>query len=409
MRNATELTDAGGAPRSVSGRALAQRSAVNGVDVIYVLNNLSLGGSEMKIVQVANALTDRGVRVGIAHLNAPAHLSDQLRPQVSVWHLERRGRISLHAVRALRRLIQRQRPGAVVAVNQYPTLYVVAASKLMRHKPRTVGLINTSTFRDGREWQRSFYRLVLSCLDWSVYGSELQRAQWLPARSAMRRRSGVIYNGVDLARYSQPGAIDPLQRASFGIGECAFVMGSVGRLAPEKNQAALIEALAELRRGGSDVHLLLIGDGRMRAALERKAAELGVEGNVTLAGALKDVRPALALMDVFVLPSLSVETFSNAALEAMASAKPVILSRIGGAAEMVRDGAEGFIVEPAELAIQVPRLIERLRSDPALCQRLGAAARRRVEREFSLDAMVDEYQALIKPGAQARAARCGHA
>jgi glycosyltransferase involved in cell wall biosynthesis len=111
---------------------------------------------------------------------------------------------------------------------------------------------------------------------------------------------------------------------------------------------------------------------------------------------LADVRPVLAILDVFVLPSLYIETFSNAALEAMAMGTPVVLSRIGGAAEMVRDGEEGYLLEPHDLALRLPDLLERLARDPQLRERMSANARSRVERKFGFQNMVARYASLIR-------------
>src|SRR5690606_9478499 len=139
-------------------------------------------------------------------------------------------------------------------------------------------------------------------------------------------------------------------------------VGSVGRLAPEKNQMPLIDAVADLRAKGADVHLMLVGDGPLRSALQRRVEQRGISGAVTFTGALSDVRAALKTFDVFVLPSLS-ETFSNAALEAMAMQVPVILTRTGGAAEMIEPGREGYIVDVADLPRQLPELLNQLRLD----------------------------------------------
>jgi glycosyltransferase involved in cell wall biosynthesis len=122
---------------------------------------------------------------------------------------------------------------------------------------------------------------------------------------------------------------------------------------------------------------------------------------VTFAGAQSDVRPALSAMDVFVLPSHT-ETFSNAALEAMAMAKPVILSKVGGASEMVRDGIDGFTLEARALHDTLPVLLARLREDQDLRESLGRAARERIARDFSLDGMVARYASLVTASSDAK-------
>ncbi len=112
-------------------------------------------------------------------------------------------------------------------------------------------------------------------------------------------------------------------------------------------------------------------------------------------GAVEDVRPVLAALDVFVLPSIAVESFSNAALEAMSMGRPVILSDIGGAREMINDGVEGYVVSPTELSARLPAMISALYADRRKRLQMGAAARNRAVTCFSVPAMVAGYRGLL--------------
>lgn len=364
-----------------------------GMDALFVLNNLAVGGSETKVVRLANSLSARGMQIGIAYLNAPTTLLEDIQPQVGTYFLSRQGRFSLRANVTLGQLIDEHRPRNVLSVNLYPSLYVLTATRLARHKARTLGLMNT-TKMDRARMKQAFYTRVLRHLDWTVYGCELQRDVWLSQDSSMRPRSSVIYNGVDISRFTPSRVGVAEQRARYGIGENTFVVGSVGRLAREKNQLPLIDAVAELRASNADVHLMLVGDGPMRQALERRAAERGITDAVTFTGALSDVRVALKLFDVFVLPSFS-ETFSNAALEAMAMQVPVILTRTGGAGEMIEAGREGYIVDVEELPRRLPSLLNQLRTDHVLRTRMAAAALSRAQQTFSWESMLNAYQSLL--------------
>src|SRR5688572_2100997 len=364
-----------------------------GMDALFVLNNLAVGGSETKVVRLANSLSARGMQIGVAYLNEPTTLLKDIQPQVGTYFLSRQGRFSLKANAALSRLVDEQCPRNVLAVNLYPSLYVLTATRLARHKARTIGLMNT-TKMNGARLKQTFYTRVLRHLDWTVYGCELQRDVWLSPDHSMRPRSSVIYNGVDISRFTPSRVGVAEQRARYGIGENTFVVGSVGRLAREKNQLPLIDAVAELRASNADVHLMLVGDGPMRQALERRAAERGITDAVTFTGALSDVRVALKLFDVFVLPSLS-ETFSNAALEAMAMQVPVILTRTGGAGEMIEEGREGYIVDVEELPRRLPSLLNQLRTDHVLRTRMAAAAVSRAQQTFSWESMLNAYQSLL--------------
>lgn len=365
-------------------------------DVLFVLSSLAVGGSETKIARMANRLKDEGVQVSLACLNGPYTLETSLRCDVPLRKLERRGKFSFSAVRRLRQIILRERPATVVAVNLYQALYVACATALLRERPRTVALVNTSTFRGRRVWKR-IYQLVLSRFDQTVHGSLAQRRFWVDEARRADDRSSVIYNGVDAAHFEPIAAFEEARRlrTRLGVGPQTLLMGTVGRMRPEKNQEVLLSALKRLRVARVDVHLVIAGDGPLREYLKRRAVELEVAERVSFVGEIEDVRPVLAALDVFVLPSIAVESFSNAALEAMAIGRPVILSDVGGAREMIDDGVEGYVVSRTELAARLPALIAALYADPRRRQQMGQAARRRAQTCFSVAAMVNAYRALL--------------
>jgi glycosyltransferase involved in cell wall biosynthesis len=364
-------------------------------DVLFVLSSLAVGGSERKIARLANRLKEDGMAVSLASLNGPYTLESTLRGDVPLHKLERRGKFSLRVVWRLRRMIQRERPETVVAVNLYQALYVACATFLMPRRPRIVALVNTSTFRS-RPLLKRLYQAVIARFDHTVHGSQAQRSFWLTGRRA-EETSSVIYNGVDSANFEPTVAFEAAKRLreKLGVKPSGLLIGAVGRLAPEKNHAVLLQALHRLRVARVDAHLVVAGGGSLRDALQRRAADLGIADRLHLIGEVEDVRPVLAAMDVFVLPSVAVESFSNAALEAMAMGRPVILSDIGGAREMIDDGVEGYVVSPTELAARLPALIAALYAEPRKRQQMGAAARARVMNCFSVSAMTAAYRSLI--------------
>jgi glycosyltransferase involved in cell wall biosynthesis len=368
-------------------------------DVLFVLSSLAVGGSERKIARMANRLKEEDVAVSLACLNAPYTLEPTLRRDVPLTKLERRGKFSFATVLRLRQMIVRDQPATVVAVNLYQALYVACATLLLPRRPRIVALVNTSTFR-GHRLRKWLYQTVLARFDLVVHGSQAQRRFWDTAagRSAANRdTSTVIYNGVDSAHFEPIVAFEAAKRlrASLGVKPGALLIGSVGRLAPEKNHEVLLTTLRRLRVARIDAHLVIAGSGPLRDQLLRRAAELEIADRVNLIGEFEDVRPVLAAIDVFVLPSIAVESFSNAALEAMSMGRPVILSDIGGAREMIDDGVEGYVVSPTELSARLPAIIAALYAEPRKRQGMGAAARARAVSRFSVAAMAAAYRGLL--------------
>ena len=148
------------------------------IRALFVLSSLVRAGSETKIVRLVNSLNARGLSTGLVYLSPPEDLRAEVDPAVPLWNLQRRGKLSLAAIGGLRSIVRSHKPSVLVAVNLYPALYISLAVLGMTNRPRTVGLINTSEFRAGGEWQASFYRPLLRRFDRTVYGSESQRVHW---------------------------------------------------------------------------------------------------------------------------------------------------------------------------------------------------------------------------------------
>jgi glycosyltransferase involved in cell wall biosynthesis len=391
------LAESGASELAPANAAVAGTPARN--DGLFLLNNLGVGGSERKIVRLANRLRDEGVHVSLVSLNGPYTIEPGIRRDVPLRKLERQGKFSPRALLRLREIIVRERPTTILAVNLYQALYVALATLLLPYRPRTVALVNTSTFR-GHGFMKRLYQSVLGRFDLTVHGSDAQRQFWTRAGQRKADNSTVIYNGVDSDLFEVTGSFEAAKRlrASLGIKPESFLIGTVGRLAPEKNQEVLLTSLRRLRMARVDAHLILAGGGPLREQLQRRAAELAISDRVHFIGEIDDVRPVLAALDVFVLPSVAVESFSNAALEAMAMGRPVILSDIGGAREMIQDGVEGYVVSHPELPARLPAILSALYSDQRKRQLMGVAARARAVSCFSVPAMVAGYRGLLNSG-----------
>lgn len=376
------------------------QSAASQCDVMFVISALGVGGSERKIVRIASALAASGTRVSMVVLGPPYTLAADLHERITCVQLDRSARLSPRVVRQLQQQLRARRPRTVIAVDLFALLY---ASTALRAggcgDPRRVALINTTTFVRKRD--RVFmlgYAPLLRGSDLLVFGSGRQRADWTRRYRLGATPGCVIHNGVDLTRFVPSATAREDARRSLALPGTSVVIGSVGRLAPEKNQLAIITSAAQLHAAGLDVRVLLAGDGPMRAILAGEAARLGMASRLLLAGEVADVRPLLAAMDVFALPSTSVETFSNAALEAMAMGLPVVLSDIGGAREMISEAREGFIVPPGDDAALADAL-QKLCRDRTAREQMAAAARARVEQQFAFGRMVEAYRAIIAPAA----------
>ncbi|MEI6668151.1 MAG: GT4 family glycosyltransferase PelF [Acidobacteriota bacterium] len=196
-------------------------------------------------------------------------------------------------------------------------------------------------------------------------------------------RLRVIRNGVDLERFGASQERKPR------IGARAI---TVGRLDPVKDQATLLRAARLVVAQVPAFQLDIVGDGPSRPELEALSGALGLNGSVHFLGYRDPVTTALAEADIFVLSSVS-EGVSIALLEAMAMGLPVVATDVGGNREVVVPGETGWLV-PASSPESLAAAMMKLLSDASALERMGLAARRRVEAHFNLRHVVDQYEHL---------------
>jgi glycosyltransferase involved in cell wall biosynthesis len=211
-------------------------------------------------------------------------------------------------------------------------------------------------------------------------------------REVDERRLSVIPNGIDLSRFQPDPAARARVRSELGIEPDAWVVGTVGRIAVEKNQALLLRAAAPLL-GRGDL-LIVAGDGPLRESLFSLAASLGIAPYVHLIGARRDVPDVLNAMDAFVLCS-DLEGLPLVIPEAMAVGLPVVATRVGGIPMVLDEGRTGFLVLAGDECGLRSRL-EALRSNREGGRSCGARARDEALERFSADRMGSEYMTIYE-------------
>jgi glycosyltransferase involved in cell wall biosynthesis len=287
--------------------------------------------------------------------------------------------------------ISRIGPSAIVAANPYALMYSALALSLSRLRARLIVTYHSTRLLGGREQlQMLIYRWFFWISDCLVFVCEKQKQYWL-RRGVFSRRNEVIYNGVDTEEFRDNRSPQERRtlRGALGFSDADYVIGMSALLRPEKNHLQLLEAIATLRKLGIPARALMIGDGEMRRAIEIRARELDVENDVVITGLQGEVRPYIAACDVMTLCSLT-EAFSLAAIEAMALCKPVVHSDVGGAAEMIAPGRNGFLFPAGDTRALVDKLT--ILANREVRARMGIEARAAVEARFSEKAMVDRYE-----------------
>lgn len=209
----------------------------------------------------------------------------------------------------------------------------------------------------------------------------------LPARKVC-----YVPNGVDSSRFAPgPPHARSAARRRLGFAETDVVVGTVGHLRPEKNHARLLDALANTR-SGSNLKLLLVGDGELRGALERQIQERGLSGRVVFAGAVADPSDCYRAMDLFALSS-DTEQMPIVVLEAMATGLAVVSTDVGDVRGMVVAGNQEYVTPLGDEAA-FTRALDTLSRDHERRATLGGANKLRACAVYDLRVMVDRHRLL---------------
>ena len=364
--------------------------------VVHLIYRLDFGGLETLLVDCINHMPPERYRHAIVCLTDYTAFADKItRPGVELYALHKQPGLGLGIHLTLFKLLRRLRPAILHTYNFACAEYAVpawAAGVPVR--------IHAEHGRDagdpqGLNRKHNFLRRALApWIDRYVPVSQ-DLANWLTqvVRIAPAKLE-LIMNGVDTERYTPQLAAASMPWS--GAPETPFVIGTVGRLQDVKDQATLIAAFALLcaRRPQerARLRLAIVGDGPLRARLAQQAEQAGVADLVWFAGARNDIAQLMRGFDLFALSSIA-EGTPVTLLEAMACGVPVVATRVGGIPELVQDGVNGALVaasDPQALAAALARYVDA----PALVAAHGGAARERIERHYSVAAMVGAYTAL---------------
>jgi glycosyltransferase involved in cell wall biosynthesis len=227
--------------------------------------------------------------------------------------------------------------------------------------------------------------------------ADLVKQEFLDAGICAAEKIETIYSGIDFRPFDVPIDVEQTKRA-LTIPHDHYVVGTVGYLFEHKGHRYLIDAARHVLRVTPNVTFIIAGEGPARAQLEARIAAAGLRRNVLLLGERRDVAELLAIMDVYVQPSLA-EGLGRSLTEALYATRAVVATAINAVPEVVEHERTGLLVTPRS----VPALaaaINRLLADPDMRRMLGDHGRRRVASTFGADIMIERidhlYQRLLQ-------------
>lgn len=362
------------------------------------------GGPEKTILQGAARTDPSRFAITVCYIRDrrdDVFALDQLAASLAVDYVEIPERHSFDpAIWPVLRRLARDRDADIVHAHEYKT------DLLALMLARAEGVIPLSTAHGwtghSRRERYLYYpadRWILGRFPRVIAVSGEIRARLIAAGSHGDRVSTVL-NGIDPATFRRQAGRRAVARASLGLPDSAVVVGSIGRLEPQKRFDLLIEAFARLCPNRPHLRLVLAGNGSLDAELSMLAGRRGLADVCTLAGHRSDVVDVLHAFDLFVQSS-DYEGTPNAVLEAMAVETPVVATSAGGTGELIEDQVHGLIVPPGDLPALVAG-IERALDDKDATARRVVAARRRIEDELSFAARMRAVERIYEDLIQVR-------
>jgi len=376
--------------------------------VLFCLDNLGIGGTEMNAIRTAEQIDPERVAVSVAYIGTDdgpllnryesAGIPIARFPVSNLY-----GRRTLLQGLQFARFVRTQRFDVVHTHDVYTNIFAVpwaraGGAKAVLASRRWWTAVMPS--RAHRVANRCSYKLADAVL---VNGRSI--ATLLEHQEGVARsRIAVVPNFVDDAAFEPvDNAWVAGMRGRFGVAPDAIVIGIVANLHPVKNHALLLRAAATLTPRWPGLRLLIVGEGKCRPALEALAAELNISERITFTGHLPQHPSPHHLFDISVLTSRE-EGLPNSIIEAMAAGRPVVATAVGGVPDAIEHGESGYLVSPDDHAALADAL-DALLLDPERRRRLGAAAQSHAERRFRatqvLPLLVELYGRLAQGGGDA--------
>jgi glycosyltransferase involved in cell wall biosynthesis len=366
--------------------------------IVQIVTRLDIGGVPEHLLTLTEGLVQHGHDVAIVC----NHISDPIRLRLQALGIHNIKLIKLHRL---------PHPGDLISIwHLYNYLYESKFDIVHTHMSKAALLgcltaraakvpmiINTAHNLGCLAFKNPFAKALFWLYDKALFAlatdvvilvSNTIRQQVITNRLLPERKAIYIPNGINVIN-SPPIKTNRIieLKQNLKIIPTNLVIGTVARLVWFKGLHTLISAMPDILKSHPNTTLIIIGDGPLRANLEKQVQDLELDQYVLFLGERNDAVAILPVLDIFVLPSVS-EGMPITILEAMAAAKPVVASNVGGIPELVSDGVTGFLVpsdKPVSLAVATIKLLD----DSILRQKMGILAKQKVVNEFSAVRMVE--------------------
>ncbi len=365
--------------------------------VVHLIYRFDFGGLETLLAECINRMPRDKYRHAVVCLTDYSDFSKKIvRPGVDIFALHKRPGLGLKTHFSIWSLLRRIRPAILHTYNisalEYSVVATLAGVPVRIHAEHG----RDASDPDGSNWKYNLLRRACRpFIDRFVPVSADLRRWFKDVIGVREQKNTLINNGVDTRQFF-PAMNDDRHHAAAHFSKDCFVIGTVGRIQDVKNHAGLIDAFiflcAQLPAQKDRLRLIIIGDGPLLAGLRQKVSDAGIAHLVWLPGARDDIAALMQTFSVFAMSSIA-EGTPVVVLEAMASGLPVVATKVGGMPEVILDNVTGKLV-PVHDNQAFASALARYVLAPELRLQHGAAGRQRIERSYSIEAMLDAYTGL---------------
>ena len=377
------------------------------ITVMLTINKLLIGGAEQQFLELVKGLDKNRFNTIVVTLYPGGDLEDEVKniPDIEYVCLHRKGKYSFFTLFSVFRLLWKKHVDIIQPFLTPATFFTLLPAVIKRTPVKIITERGNLRRNTGLG-----YNLYLRFEDWLtrfanvVIPNSKSGQDYLITRGIKQEYIKVIYNGINTQRLT-PALPEIVQiKKALKLAENEKVVGISASLYSLKDHATFLRAAQIISGTMPQVKYIILGDGPLRSDLEQMARDLGIESRVLFAGNQMEVGPYLSTFDIACLCSKEPEGCSNAILEAMALGKPVVATNVGGNIELVEDGQTGILI-PAQNPEVLANAIMSLLGNPEQAREMGRRGQEKINREFSLQRMVRDYETLYEEMVTTKKAR----
>ena len=369
--------------------------------ILFVIDGIEFGGGERTFLQLIEQLPREKYNIYTATTPNGAFSEMLTKKNIDYVPLDLTKRFSWKALKTLLRIIAENNIDIVHSQGGKVDFYTRLASRILKSKIKVVNTIAMPV----EGYDVSFLKKAIYCfidrfceryVDRFIVVSKSLQTTLENNHKIPGEKIALVYNGIELDEY-QDEASEEFSfklKKEFNMGKSVSLVGAIGRIVWQKGFEYLVEAVPAILKECPEVRFMIIGDGPLKKELVEKSRKLGIADKIIFTGFRTDIKEALVSIDILVMPSLR-EGFPMVTLEAMAMAKPIIAADIDGIREQIEHQKNGLLVPPENPVVLAEAVISLLKNKEK-AERLGLAAKKRVEEEFSLKKMVNETESVYE-------------